>query len=283
MDSMIKSVTVIVLSGFILWSLDRVFAFGFIYVAKEHLNRAVADVVSTLRQNQEQRRADTHEPTRQAEQAKEHEPPPLVLEQATAAPPEQAPRQQTQTTSSQTEQADDVVEAIRKQQAWRAFYQPPEKCRNMSTQAIVIECGNSHILKKREFEERWMRGELDSIAASPADISPECEAIFYGCRESPEGCVSLRTNDKLICRGEGCLKDSQLVKGALIRTNIKFKSQPMGTSISSRACIGYREDLGGSLAGAQCLQQLLGAPYQLERDLPGGCSEDRWPYVIHAQ
>jgi len=43
----------------------------------------------------------------------------------------------------------------RKEIAWKQFYIKPDKCLNMTSQEVVVECGNDHIRKRREFEELW--------------------------------------------------------------------------------------------------------------------------------
>ena len=71
--------------------------------------------------------------------------------------------------SSQTEVENAVAETAagllsedeqRKEIAWKEFYSAPEKCQNMTTQEAVVECGNFHIRKRREFEGLWEQGLL---------------------------------------------------------------------------------------------------------------------------
>ena len=51
-------------------------------------------------------------------------------------------------------------EAARKEAAWQAFFQPRKVCDNPPDSATLVECGNDHIRAKREFEDRWERGDL---------------------------------------------------------------------------------------------------------------------------
>lgn len=51
-------------------------------------------------------------------------------------------------------------EAARKEAAWAAFFQPKKACDDPPDSATLVECGNDHIRAKREFEERWERGDL---------------------------------------------------------------------------------------------------------------------------
>lgn len=46
----------------------------------------------------------------------------------------------------------------------------------------------------------------------------------------------------------------------------------------SQGCIGYREDLGGTKEGAQCIARVLG--YELHSF---DCNEDGWPYNVRVQ
>lgn len=49
-------------------------------------------------------------------------------------------------------------QAARKEQAWNRYYQPLEKCRHLTTQQIVVECGNDNIRQRRTFEQLWQQG-----------------------------------------------------------------------------------------------------------------------------
>ena len=51
-------------------------------------------------------------------------------------------------------------EAARKDAAWQAFFQPRKVCDNPPDSDTPVECGNAHMRAKREFEERWARGEI---------------------------------------------------------------------------------------------------------------------------
>ena len=49
-------------------------------------------------------------------------------------------------------------EEQRKEIAWKEFYIAPETCQNIDSQEAVVECGNFHIRKRREFESLWEQG-----------------------------------------------------------------------------------------------------------------------------
>lgn len=51
-------------------------------------------------------------------------------------------------------------EAARKEAAWQAFFQPKKVCDNPPDSDTQVECGNAYMRTKREFEERWARGEI---------------------------------------------------------------------------------------------------------------------------
>jgi hypothetical protein len=51
-------------------------------------------------------------------------------------------------------------EAARKAAAWSAFFKPRKDCDNPKDWDTQVECGNAHIRAKREFEDRWAKGEL---------------------------------------------------------------------------------------------------------------------------
>ena len=50
--------------------------------------------------------------------------------------------------------------AARKEAAWQAFFKPKKVCDNPPDSDTQVECGNAHMRAKREFEERWARGEI---------------------------------------------------------------------------------------------------------------------------
>ena len=53
--------------------------------------------------------------------------------------------------------------AARKAAAWAAFHKPKRECDNPPNWDSQVECGNAHMRAKREFEDRWTRGELNGI------------------------------------------------------------------------------------------------------------------------
>lgn len=50
--------------------------------------------------------------------------------------------------------------ATAKQRAWQQFYRPPKKCENPPDWDTQVDCGNAHMKAKREFEDRWARGDI---------------------------------------------------------------------------------------------------------------------------
>ena len=50
--------------------------------------------------------------------------------------------------------------AARKDAAWQAFFKPKKVCDNPPDSDTQVECGNAYMRAKREFEERWERGDL---------------------------------------------------------------------------------------------------------------------------
>lgn len=50
--------------------------------------------------------------------------------------------------------------AQRKEIAWKKFYSAPEQCQNLISTEAVVECGNHHIRKRREFEQLWEQGRI---------------------------------------------------------------------------------------------------------------------------
>ena len=52
------------------------------------------------------------------------------------------------------------AQAARKEAAWVAFFKPRKACDDPADWDAQVECGNAHMRAKREFEERWARGEF---------------------------------------------------------------------------------------------------------------------------
>jgi len=51
-------------------------------------------------------------------------------------------------------------EAARKDAAWQTFFTPKKVCDNPPDSDTQVDCGNAYMRAKREFEERWARGEI---------------------------------------------------------------------------------------------------------------------------
>ncbi len=51
-------------------------------------------------------------------------------------------------------------ESALKAAAWETFFQPKKVCDNPPDSDTQVECGNAYMRAKREFEERWQRGDL---------------------------------------------------------------------------------------------------------------------------
>jgi hypothetical protein len=70
-----------------------------------------------------------------------------------------------QVLARQTQAAADQAEleqanAAAKQHAWQQFYRPAKKCENPPDWNTHVDCGNAHMKAKREFEDRWARGDI---------------------------------------------------------------------------------------------------------------------------
>jgi hypothetical protein len=50
----------------------------------------------------------------------------------------------------------DLAEVARRERAWAKFYRKPSSC----SETVSMECANGFIRAKREFDERFARGEL---------------------------------------------------------------------------------------------------------------------------
>jgi hypothetical protein len=52
----------------------------------------------------------------------------------------------------------DQANRAAKESAWRQFYKPLKKCDNPPDWDTQVECGNTYVRAKREFEASWARG-----------------------------------------------------------------------------------------------------------------------------
>jgi len=51
--------------------------------------------------------------------------------------------------------------AARKDAAWNTFFKPSKACNNPPDWDAQVECGNAHIRAKKDFEDRWARGQFE--------------------------------------------------------------------------------------------------------------------------
>lgn len=145
MDALVKPLT-----KFVIGTIAGPALLGLLYflVMKPIITGALNNLAETNQRQSaaivERARAQQAEITRRSEAAKR---------QALAA---DAVSIQQAADAAQAEQAN----AARKQAAWEAFYRPAKECATPKDWDTQVECGNAHIRAKRQFEERWARGEL---------------------------------------------------------------------------------------------------------------------------
>jgi len=89
------------------------------------------------------------ESSRSMKAARQHQ---LALEQERTR---QKELEITSTREHEREHEDALKLAAAKEAAWEQFYKKPKKCEDLSTNALMIECGNHHIQELRKFQAQW--------------------------------------------------------------------------------------------------------------------------------
>jgi hypothetical protein len=117
------------------------------------------------------------------------------------------------------------------------------------------------------------------IAPEPRlHTTSRCAEILSGhtCGTSDYSCISLRTAPASECQGDCATELAQSLRKMGIAV---LEGGPAWPDI--KGCVGYREDIGGTLEGAQCLQALLGSRYQLHDPAQNrSCVADGYPYTV---
>jgi len=124
---------------------------------------------------------------------------------------------------------------------------------------------------------------VDTVTVTvPSALSAGCRNLLVGSSCHPGfNCVSLRffTGSE---NGETNANDVAQVLRAEGITFIGPLVAPLLSDVGSLACVGWRPDIDGTPQGAQCLADLLGAPYQTQNTLPTQCNFDGFPYEVVA-
>jgi len=120
--------------------------------------------------------------------------------------------------------------------------------------------------------------EVTSTQAKKIEFGQECRdelsfeyAKYRQSSKYPSYFFHIRNNGQFKC--DECVKNLADV----ISSKTGVPVTPDLSGYGAPGCIGYREDIGGSLKGAQCLAALLGEHYHVDRQ---ECSADGFPYPI---
>jgi hypothetical protein len=101
----------------------------------------------------------------------------------------------------------------------------------------------------------------------------DCSKEMAACSGSAYGCASLRAPVNVAA---ACDKDCQShVVGRLYAAGVSVTYDEVTPVAPPLGCVGFRKDIGGTEAGAQCIARLLGYTYN-----PRGCNEDGFPYTV---
>ncbi|WP_295392372.1 hypothetical protein [uncultured Thiodictyon sp.] len=107
-----------------------------------------------------------------------------------------------------------------------------------------------------------------SSATTVGQLSSDCRALLSNCGQY--NCVMVRTTKTSTCIGDCVRKFVDRLSAANISARMTAADAD-----ASAACIGFRADLGGTKAGAECLAGILGAPYRI-----GNCIADGYRYNL---
>lgn len=109
-----------------------------------------------------------------------------------------------------------------------------------------------------------------SKAAQP-DEEVSCASAVAGCRKIGGACVMLRFTHENSCDAH-CQRG---VKKKIRRAGVSVLHEARRATSDPGGCVDYREDLGGTVEGAQCLALLTGYKFH-----HGDCKNDGWPYSV---
>ena len=107
-------------------------------------------------------------------------------------------------------------------------------------------------------------------AAQP-DKELSCAPAIAGCKKIGGACVMLRFTYNGSCDAH-CQRD---VKKKIKRAGVSVLHEAKRATSDPGACVDYREDIGGTAEGAQCLASITG--YEFHH---GNCKTDGWPYSV---
>ena len=105
----------------------------------------------------------------------------------------------------------------------------------------------------------------------PTDASVSCAAAVAGCKKIYGTCVMLRFPRDATCDAACQLDVKKKIKDA----GVSVWHEAKRPTPERKGCVGYREDIGGTVQGAQCLALLTG--YELRSE---ECNHNGWAYSV---
>lgn len=110
---------------------------------------------------------------------------------------------------------------------------------------------------------------------TPTPTPVSCSTVLRACP------VSLRFSATGACASTACLQPiAALLEANGVIVNRPFPDSPMTADYGHPGCVGTRADLGGTFQEAECLVQLLGSDYNVDRT---GCRVDGYPHMVVAR
>lgn len=107
-----------------------------------------------------------------------------------------------------------------------------------------------------------------------------CKLVLSQTCEKSYPCVSLRIAPNSGCQYICAEKLAGELRAGGIRVGELLARDGITAWPEAKACIGHRADLGGTIEGAKCLQEVLGSDYRLHDGATRNCVSDGTPYMV---
>ena len=104
-----------------------------------------------------------------------------------------------------------------------------------------------------------------------SDSTFSCAPAVAGCKKIGGACAMLRFTQNGVCDAS-C---QNAVKKKIRSAGVSILHETKRPTPDKAGCVDYREDIGGTAEGAQCLALLTG--YEFHH---GDCKTDGWAYSI---
>jgi hypothetical protein len=117
------------------------------------------------------------------------------------------------------------------------------------------------------------------VTLTAISLSPQCHTLLVEptatCGFSP--CVLVRFTSTGTCQQRTCV---EAVAARLRAVGIDARALVSSPLPDVPGCVGFRPDIAGTAAGAQCLVEVLGPTFRTEQQIGANCRADGFPYNV---